>query len=211
MQGFLGIPSELWSDLSALGTLISGIATCFLFVVAIIGINQWREQLKGTNRYNIARQLALLAFQFKDDFDRARFPLTYSQESAGRPRQENETRQEADAKDEYYARAARLQSLHETYQKMRVANWEAELTLGKELAKYMAPLVKEYSDYRTAFDRHFWLRLNDVRRPPEVEFNPDEIREREELRRKVYFSIGDNDPLNEPVKSLVEYLQKSLR
>lgn len=204
------ISTDEWS---AFGTVITGLATVVLVITAFLGVRQWRIQLTGTNKYDIARRLALLGLQFRDEFSQARSPLTFAQESADRSRREGETRDEAQINDEYYARRMRLKTPTETLQKMRATAWEAEILLGKDAQELVGPFEEALQDLISAIEMHFYYRHEDLKRSRTgiiIELPDDEKKKRNEFWRIVYRG-GENDELSLKVNEATQYLKTYLQ
>ena len=156
MQIFPLFPSTSPEQWSALGTMLTGWATVALVFVAFLGLRQWHAQLTGTSKYEIARRLALLGLQFRDEFIKARNPFTFAHESADRLRKESETKTEAQTNDEYYARRKRLAPLNETLTKMRATSWEAEIILDEDIQKYISPFEAIFGELYSAIEMYFY-------------------------------------------------------
>jgi hypothetical protein len=71
--------------------------------VSVYGIWQWQRELKGRSKFEIAKKMTLLAFQFQDELRTARSPATFLGESAERKKGDNETPGERHTRDEHFA------------------------------------------------------------------------------------------------------------
>ncbi|MCD6299940.1 MAG: hypothetical protein J7L78_02065 [Dehalococcoidales bacterium] len=133
---------------SELVSLISDIAigasAIFVAVMAFLGLQTWRKELTGKAEFDLAHNLMLTGFKLKAHFEDARNPFTYSTESAGRSRQEDETPNVSQVLDEWYARASRLKPLQEDLIKIQEASWEAQILLSEDSSKSISEAVTAY-------------------------------------------------------------------
>jgi hypothetical protein len=216
---FPEVSPEQWS---AFGVGLTGWATLFLAIAAIFGLRQWRTQLIGTGKYEIARRLALLSLQFRDEFIQARNPMTFSFEYPDRPKGESDTNGEIQKiNDQYYVRQKRLEPLRETLNKMKAASWEAEIILGEDIQQYITPFDDIFKELFSAILVYFSRRQTDAERTkfmrPEDglrDMSQETKDETQKLWRIIYFSGSDdelNPKLDETVVLLKQYLQKFIR
>src|SRR5437868_4933385 len=131
-QDVISIIGLVFSFFSMIATVVMAIATIFLFCLGKQGLEQWRKELKGKDQYELARKIALLAYQFKSDYDFVRMFATFGEESSDRAKPEGESFQETSIRNEYYAKSQRLERLRLTVIKLQEADWEAKSTLGSD-------------------------------------------------------------------------------
>jgi hypothetical protein len=55
-------------DWSVLKDILASIATIIAAIVALRGINTWRNELIGKSQYAVAKKVSSLALQFRDDY-----------------------------------------------------------------------------------------------------------------------------------------------
>jgi hypothetical protein len=146
-----GTPSTASPDFVQLALQITTIVANVLLSCAVIyGFKQWRAQLKGTTKYQIARKLVSLAFQFQVEFNSARL-------QRADPEELNESEKSRPFKDiEYDVRRRRLVPLRETLIELQATNWEAK------------SLLEDTSELIGLFER-FYKQLSDA---IEVYFHP---------------------------------------
>lgn len=204
------IMADQWS---ALGSMLTGLATIVLAIIAAIGIRQWYVQLSGTNKYELARKLAFLAIKFRNQFAIARHPFTSAQESTDRPRQQNETIEQQGILNEHFARSKRLEPLQNTWQEMQVTAWEAEIILGSETGEFIEPFRVHFSKLAAAVNVYFNRKYSRVTRKI-PEFTDEEIQLMQKLSNTIYSNGEDDDiskELDEAVNSLKAFLQKYIK
>jgi Tfp pilus assembly protein PilE len=102
---------DTWS--SIFSNVVTGFAAIVVAILAYVGLQTWRKELVGRSQYEAARRLLLLARQFKGAFRQSRGMSTWSNEYAGRPKQDNEKPDETTILNERYARLNRLRPVSE--------------------------------------------------------------------------------------------------
>jgi hypothetical protein len=174
--------------------------------LAFIGINQWRTELKGKAKYELARRVVTLAFQFQDGLDMARDSFTYPGEWAERTSNDNEARNETNIQNEYYARRTRLTPLMQTALELHTVRWEVEIIFGKDVAQLIQVLEVIYRDLDGALWLYFESRLDQIR----GESSSEDMRE---LKKQVYGFPGDvqSQAAHQAVENLVEKLKTHIR
>lgn len=144
---------------SLLCDIAIGVAAVVVAFVGVFGLRTWRKELTGKAKFDVTRNVMLLGFKLKDDFQWATSPFTSSGESVGRPRKENESSSESAVLDEWYARQRRLQPMVEDLQKLQTAGWEAEILLGEDSKKSVSEAVEifrhTYGELASAIESYF--------------------------------------------------------
>lgn len=182
-------------------------------VVAIftaIGVTQWRSEMKGRARFEIAREIVGLINQFCDQYTRTRQAPIFFQEYSSRDKREEEGQEEARYRDELYARDRRVQILYETLIKLRKTSWQAEIVFTKEFGEHLEPFRRAYKDLRKAVDVYCSTYLERAMEGalPDI----TEIRLLEEHRRVIYGDEEDeySQRIANAVDEFVAYLKKEL-
>jgi len=134
---------ELTKDLT---TIVSNISLAIAAIVGVISLWQWRGELVGKAKFEVARKITLLTLQFRDDYKNATFGPTYPEEWAERKLGDNEKPDESQILNERFARRRRFQSLQETFRKFIATGWEAEIVLGGEDANLVKPFEVLFTD-----------------------------------------------------------------
>lgn len=65
-----------------LSDIVVGLSAAAVAIAGVSGLYQWRAELKGRTKYELACRMVILAFQFRDEYKRARNPFTFPGESA---------------------------------------------------------------------------------------------------------------------------------
>jgi len=150
------VDAELASLVSDIAIIVSAVVVA---IVGGIGLRTWRRAMTGKAKFDVARNVMLLGFKLKADFEWVRNPFTRSWESADRPRQENETPGESSVLNEWYAKGRRLQPLVENLQKFQELSWEAETLLsensGRCVSEVLAVYRHSYAELASAIESYF--------------------------------------------------------
>jgi hypothetical protein len=177
---------------SLISDIAIGASAIFVAVMAFLGLRTWRKELTGKAKFALARDVMLLGFKLKAHFEDARNPFTYSTESGGRSRKEDETPNVSQVLDEWYARASRLKPLQEDLIKIQEASWEAQILLSEDSSKSVSEAVTVYrsnfGELVSAIHSHFEERH---RQATSSTANIDEDWLRE-LHKTIYSRTDDN-------------------
>lgn len=157
------LPQWLLEVTSILKDLFVAFSAVAGVVTAIVGFRQWRRELMGKEKFRIARKIAVLSLQFRDEFLRARSPLTFSGECATRQRDDNESPTETQLLDEWFARRKRLESLQQSLRMLRATSWEAEVVLNKDISKLLRPLEQAFTELWGAVEAYFSTQIERAR------------------------------------------------
>ena len=190
-----------------LTSVVSNISIAVAAIIGIIGLWQWRTELVGKTKFEVARKITLLALQFRDEYGRARNPWTFRNKSIERVRLDNESPEETRVLDEYYARSRRLQPLQDTLRKFYEASWEAEVILSKDDAKLVELFEKFFDHLYIAVDFHFEEVLKQARKQS---MNTKEDYEAIRANKKIIYGIRD-DEIYKSVDAATETVKKQLK
>jgi hypothetical protein len=149
--------------ISVSSDIIVGLSAILLSVAALSGLTQWRSELKGKARLDMARRLAILGYQFRDQYLSARGMFTFSQEFTEREQLPDENADEARYRNEYFARIKRLRLLQETMRELYQATWEGEVVFDIDVESLIKPLAKSFNDLYVALDTYFGHHIERVR------------------------------------------------
>jgi len=189
-------------------SIISDILVGAAAIMAIIGLQQWRVELLGKTRFELARKMVLLAQEFRDKLFYARNPATFGGEAKQRVIQENEKPEESIILNEHYTRLQRLQGLQETLRHLHEASWEAEIILKPEHAELIKPFEEIYSSLLTAINKFYSFELIRVRNPAT---NVSLISEKEKERLHETIDCIGEDTISKNTDSAIEKLKVNLK
>lgn len=84
--------------------------------------------------------------QFRDEFQAAIYPVTFSGESAAQQKADSGSQEEAQLCDEYFARRKRLDSLPKTLKKLHEAKWKVEVILDENIGELLQPFSIAFTE-----------------------------------------------------------------
>jgi hypothetical protein len=157
-------PPTFAESISVISNTLVGLSAVAVAIIGFIGLKQWRAELTGKTKFDSARKMAVLTFQYRDEFKRARNPFTFSGESAERQKGANETPDETNLLDEYFARRKRLAPLQETLRQLYEASWEAEILLDKDINMAIIPLENSFKELFASMEAYFQTRISQAKR-----------------------------------------------
>jgi len=150
--------------ISVISDMFVGISALTVAVLGIVGLYQWKRELTGKIKIDVARAMAKKALQFRDEAKSTRSPFTFSGESAERERDENESLDKTHLLDEFYARRNRLILLQETLRELYELSWEAEILIDGKIANHLVPLEKIFRELFASTEAYFQTNLERVDR-----------------------------------------------
>jgi hypothetical protein len=203
-----------WSTIIATTKdIILGVAGITGAIVAIVGVNTWRRQLKGQVEYDLARRLLRLTFQYRDAIDRVRNPFIYSYEMPEPPLDQaaHMNRDQIEFYGLSKAYKKRWDGVVETRNALYPDLLEAEALWGRELGQHFSVLFgleTELSQYIS-----YYLRL---RNPDAPRHDKEAIAEIHKGKRDVMYGVlGTNDEykkdFSEGIKQIETYLKTHLQ
>ena len=179
-----------------------------LYKVELRGLKQWRTELTGKVKFEVASNVVSLAIRFREEIIAMRMPITYPSESSDREQDEDEESYESTIRDEYYARLKRLERSRDAMLELREASWQAEVFFGDEVAELIKPLAQAYTKMQSSIHMHFHARLEQAGRPALIK--PSEAYGKLE-QDTVNIVYGIDDEFSESVRNSVENLANRLK
>jgi hypothetical protein len=131
------------------------LASIVIAAVAIYGVSQWRREMRGRARFDVAKKMAYEAFSFRDHYNRARGLFTHYSESADREKLPEEEKEETHWRDEHYARRRRIQPLQEALRNLYQSSWEAGIIFDECLTGLIQPFEDKFMELLVAIDTYF--------------------------------------------------------
>jgi hypothetical protein len=188
-----------------LSTIAVGSSAVVVAIVAIIGLAQWKKELTGKAKFEVAKNLAQNGYQYVDQIMYVRNPVIFAQESIGREREEDESLSVSTFLDERYARLKRLEDVHKTLIALNTLGWEAEILFNKNMTQFIAPFGKEYRELNAAIKYYFNAQIERAKAEGHI---PD----LDVLSKRDYDIIyGGNEAFSISVDNALEKLLTELR
>jgi len=185
------------AELVSLASDIAIFATAVVVaLVGIFGLRTWKKELTGRAKFELSRNVMLLAFKLKAGFQWATSPATFSEEFVDRPRGENESQAESRVLNEWHARHRRLKPLVEDLQKLQTAGWEAKILLdedsGKSVSEAIGIFRRNYAELATAIDSYFEVTYKEARETSD-NIDQDSLKK----LKKIIYSASDANLLKQ--------------
>ena len=182
-----------------------GLSALIVAVVSLLGLRQWRAELKGRAKFDLARQLSKTAIQFRNEARRVRDPVIYPQEKRERSKQASEERERLiQLLDEYFVRRNRLEPLQSSLERLNELGREAEVLLEEQIGEQIAAVNKWYKDLESAIDIYFRALIrgrsfegNDLQEQRQIVYGTED----DEHTQRLYEIIGDL------IKTLKHYMK----
>ena len=163
----------------------------FGVAIAYIGLNTWRRQIKGTDKYKVASELLLEVYNVREGIDVVRTPLVQF-----RPAEDESVSEEM---NEFYgyieAMERRWKEVREPVSKLSLLSLKAEVHLTKEIKAKVDELMKLVRELQVTYEQYV-----DVRRP-DSGFNLSEDFDKE--ARKVLWAKPTNDDFRKRVSDAI--------
>lgn len=196
--------------ISLIGNVMVAASAAVVAIFAAIGVTNWRSEMKGKARFDIAREIVGLINQFCDQYARAREAVITFQEYSDRDKGDEEGIEEAKCRDELYARDRRVQSLYRTFNQLRETSWQAEIVFSKGLSERLGPFKQAYEELRTAVDVYcssFLEHAMEGTQPDEAE-----VQLLEQYREAIYGNEEDeySKRIQSAVDGFILYLRREL-
>ena len=195
--------------MSALSAIVIASASIVVAGAALWGLKSWRDELKGRAKFEVAKNVMLLGLRVRQLFVSARFPMTGGAESAERQRSDDESAEQSQIRDEWFARSRRANPLSESIDQLREVSWEAKVVLDADAASVVedvfARLNHEFATVVSALNAYFEYQASHVG----LDSSTDNA---EWLRglRKDFYGL-ENDELMQRVNGAVDALGPALQ
>jgi len=169
--------------------IIVSIGTAFTAGVAICGVRQWRAELKGRAKLDLATRLGKSASRFEALLNDLRTPI-------GRKWANQQTAEES------------ITPLRETYVKLMEGKWEAQILMSKGTCDLIESIAKDYRKLVVALNEHLDQRDNPDTVPGTQE---DSERARERTKRLYGGPVDEKSKsLRKRVSQLIEALREEI-
>jgi hypothetical protein len=143
--------------------IITALAALTAGIVAVVGLQSWRRQLKGKTDYELARRFLRAAYRVREAIRYVRNPIrggSEYEEANQKPAISNSQRSErANAEAALYSH--RWNRLHEAISDLQLELLEAEVSWGSKPRQSVDPLYKCIGKLRAST----WLYLHDFENP----------------------------------------------
>jgi len=174
-------------------------------IIAILGLGEWKKQLKGNTEYELARRVLIKTFKVRDAFQQVRHPFMSLKKEEGEedlvPAEQREFQ-------------IRLDKLRTEWSELYVEILETEALYGVEQRKIFEDLISCKSELESQIWLYFWLKGAYAGPGATVDDNPERVQEN---REKVFQQSKDPDKdkvskkLNEAVSEIENFFRPKLK
>jgi hypothetical protein len=184
--------------------------TLFLFVttvVAVKGIDTWRDQTIGGKRIELAEDVLARFYRARDVIRQMRNPFVSQAEAITRTREEHESEEEAWALDNANVPFARFNRDREVFDELRALRYRFMAHHGKGAAK---PFDDLYEIVSRIFAAANSLAHTHWRRRATLDLEPDARRRMDEAREKaeaVFWWSGSDDAIDKELDAIIERIE----
>lgn len=170
--------------------ILIAVAAAVGATVAILGLNTWNRQLKGSAEYDLARRILKIAYRLRETIKEVRHPVMWAAEMPDPPVEEAKT---MSGEEIFYYRnsrayQARWQKVSNVRTDLQADLLEAEVLWGDELKKRFNALFKLEHELFVAVQSH--LRLIN---PKESEAAKTTIEKRQMEGRDILYDSLEED------------------
>lgn len=179
----MGIP-DIVSLIKDISSIISGI---ILTVIAIMGLQTWKRQLKGNTEYELARRFLGAVYKIRDAISYTRNPFVLGGEIASALQEANIEIDKSDSEYQVKSQNAlyqkRWKKMQEALSEFNLVIFEIEVLWGKEIRETIKPLGNCIADLHFEIQRMLRKLDQDI---------PEDLTDTEDRRRNDIIYSFDN-------------------
>lgn len=161
----LGPPPELTSWVSLIKDAVTGCAAVVGAIVAVRGLNAWRQQLKGKTDYELARKLLKASYKVREEIRSVRHPAIWSSEAVAAEKEvkieEDRLKENPNAARACAVYQVRWNRLAEAITELEAEAFEAEVSWGGPAKVKLAELLKLVAMLRLAVSQQIEAMIDD--------------------------------------------------
>lgn len=188
-----------------IGDILATCASVGLLVIAVIGLRQWRAELRGRTELDAARSALKNILEIKYALVKCRIPLCFASEFSDREIQPGETEIESRELNQEYAYQKRISQLITAVLKFEATAIEAEVLWGEETVDVRNEVIGLCNSLSKAYSAYFPNALRDAR------LGKDKHEDWVEAERRVLFVMMNDDEFGVEVKNVFSRAEKTFR
>lgn len=170
-------------------SMISDASVAIAAIAGIASISQWRREMTGKSKFELAKKIMTTIFKVQKHFDEARHRFPLEDSSKTRNKSPNKSVEVSKIRDEYHARLLHLKPLEESLNELREYSWEASLILDKNFESYTEPYFQLYRKLVSSI--YGWFVAQESQANGNTSQNIEEFQKSKELALVVYGVKGD--------------------
>ncbi len=174
--------------LSTTKEIVTITATVIGVIIACLGLRTWKEQLKGTTKYKVAKDVLFKTFRLRDTLKHTRTPYMAR----------------TTKKSVFETYNKRLDRLNRIKQKLEISKLEAEVVFGEEETKEIKDLIKKVNALHGSFILLQGIEQNDDPSKNEIEIT-------KELRKDLYGRFDEKDMFHQEITNLTSKIKERFK
>lgn len=153
---------------SIVSDVLIALAATSTAIIALCGLKSWRTEIKGRTQFELARQILKDIFSFKEEINRARYPILVVLEPISGDRTEDENRKEMiNSYMKEFNR--RIEPVGEMSTQLSVDAIEASVFWGPDIKERIEQLRMHASILKVAFQKHLLAMKENWENDPKLE------------------------------------------
>ncbi len=147
-------------DWTLIKDILGSISAVVVVVLAFVGLNRWRDELRGRSKFQVARNILRQALEFRDAYDKARNPLYNQLEARQRIPDSNEPQEQKTLRDEYFVRSNRVSAMEQAFERFSLAVRDAEIFLDEDSKSILQPVDEARGELTGTLLAYYQLKIN---------------------------------------------------
>ncbi|MEE9554132.1 MAG: hypothetical protein V3W18_07505 [candidate division Zixibacteria bacterium] len=190
--------------------LIQTLAIIFASLVALIGIGEWRKEIRGLSEFNVAFELLSSIYRFRDVISYIRSPFYVAGEGRTRQGSEGESETESKVYDRAYVVFERYYEKNEVFSNLEVLRYKSEALFESNDLSIFKDIMKVKNDILFAANNLItpWL---DVQKKYKLGIEIGKIRQDElDTNQAIIYEKyrAKDDKIKEEVDKIVSRVEK---
>lgn len=195
--------------LQAIKEIIVTLAAAGTVIMAYIGVNTWKGQLKGKTEYELAIRLLRVVLKTRDAISKVRNPFIHISEMYKALEDEEYSKDEIEekigkSKADQHVYNARMKYVHSALSELEIEKLEAETMWGKEVKAVLNPLYACAKELNIAllhrFNKEIYSHLT-----------PEKMEEIENIIYEVKSDVNDKDTFEGRIQDAVIDVKEFVR
>lgn len=203
----VNITVEIIKDLP---TIVASVAAIIASIVAIYGINSWRQEFKGKRQIELAEDTLALFYQVRDAITDIRSPFSYAEEGSTRQPAGNETKEQKEARDRAHVAFERFKKHQEVFNKLHSMRYRFMAEIGKDEAAPFEEIRNIINEILISAKMlaNLWAEGMWHYKPETQEKHYENIRKHEAI---FWWSSPEKDEINKRVNETISAIEKTCK
>ncbi len=180
--------------------IITFILSAVGLMIAYSGLQTWKDQLRGTTRYQLAKDILIKTYKLRDEFIYTRDPLITSAEMSNIENLKN-----LDPKEDlsFWAYRKRLMKLNDIKSELEISKLEADAIFGKHLTIEIKELINKVGEMNIEFNS-FW-EIKNYKNPSDEELAI------QKKSKQILYGMQSDDEFGNKIKILINGVESKFR